>query len=123
MALMNLRLAVAYVEGNVRHEVTPGGTLFVPEFPANLEWWVRVSYDRTAEDEKLECLAEVVDKNGSILARSWVGVLVLHRHTVGTDIPLTDFQVSGPGRFTVRATVNGKPLPGQTVTVDKLAAG
>lgn len=87
-----------------------------------MTWWAHVSYDRVSHDSHLDFKAWVEDPHGSIVARSWVGVIVLREDYIGTDIPFTDFTVSEPGRYTVRATVNGQDLPAQVIEVKNLQA-
>ena len=116
MALKNLRLAVKNVDGSrLGQRLMHGSTLFAPEFPVDLTWRTSVTYDLIAH-ASLTFVAQVEAPDGSIVAQSWAGAMNLE-NSEGVEIPLEDFTVSEPGRYTVRATVDGEPLPPQTITI------
>jgi len=123
MALTNVRLAVRHVDGSrLGQRLMPGATLFVPEFPVDLTWHTTVSYDLIAHDVSLNFVAEVEAPDGTIIAQSWAGVTTLRGNSVGAEIPLEDFTVSEPGRYTVRATVDGESLPPHSITIKRRGA-
>jgi len=118
MALTNLRLVVKHVDGSrLGQRLVHGSTLSIPEFPVDLTWRTSVTYDLIPH-ATLTFVAQVEAPDGSIVAESWAGAINLE-HSEGTDVPLEDFTVSEPGRYTVRATVDGKSLPPQTITIKR----
>lgn len=118
MALTNLRIAVKNVDGSrLGQRLTHGSTLFVAEFPVDLTWHAHVTYDLVATGT-LTFVAQVESPDGSIVAQSWAGAMNL-ANSAGVEIPIEDFTVAEPGRYTVRATVGGESLPPQRIAIKR----
>jgi hypothetical protein len=118
MALTNLRVALKHIDGSrLGQRLTHGSTLFAPHFPVDLTWHASVTYDLVAHIT-LTFVAQVEAPDGSIVAESWAGAMNL-ANSAGVEIPIEDFTVSEPGRYTVRTTVDGEPLPPQHITITR----
>jgi hypothetical protein len=118
MALTNLRFALKNMDGSrLGQRLTHESTLFAPEMPFDLKWRASVTYDLIAH-ATLTFVAEVEAPDGSIVAQSWAGAMNL-ANSAGVEIPIEDFTVSEPGRYTVRATVDGESLPPHRITIKR----
>jgi hypothetical protein len=118
MALTNLRVVVKNMDGSrLGQRLAHGSTLFAPEFPVDLTWHASLTYDLVSH-ATLTLVAQVEAPDGSIVAQSWAGAMNL-ANSAGVEIPIEEFSVSEPGRYTVRATVDGKPLPPQRITITR----